>query len=268
MTTHAPIDDRAAATDSADAIRLYSLAWACHDFDVRSNHDSAYWDFRRNRTGAFSLSDEEHRERLIKLLNRWRCRLTDKKRLSERLHTWGKNKRNASSLRSFRTGLLHVDEKRFRHVAKLYDRLKVVGGEHFGAAATAKTLFAINPAVFPPWDEAIRADRGVTDDGAGYVEYMRWVKRQLTCLTENAAHFGIRPRLIAQRIGHPHPQCVTLVKLVDEYMWATVIRPSKDRSAKRWCAPRAEKLREWLRWSRRGTIRGSHPIRRRRQGAT
>jgi hypothetical protein len=252
MTARMPIDERTATTDSMDAISLYSLAWACHDYAVLWNHDSAYWYFRKHREGAFSLCEEEHRKGLTELLNRWRCRLPVTGLLSERLHAWGN--KNAPVLGSFRTNLLHLDKSGFSHAGKLYDTLKDTvrdaGVKRFGATATAKTLFAINPAVFPPWDDAIRADRSVTDDGAGYVDYMQCVKCQLARLVEDAAGFNIRPRLIAYRISHPHPQYVTLVRLVDEWIWMTVPRRSKDKSTRRWCAPPPKRLRVWLRWVR------------------
>jgi len=247
MTAQISRGGSAAAADSAGEIRLYTLAWACHDSSVRSNSHSAYCDFRENANGAFSLGDSEHRKLLIKLLNRWRCRLTNRKRLSERLRMWGK--KNASVLMSFRRGLLHLDEGGFRRAATLYDTLRKAGGKGFRAAATAKTLFAINPEVFPPWDRAIRAyyiPKG-TDDGAGYAKYMRLVKCRLEGLVKDARRFKVRPGMIAASIGHPYPQYVTLVKLVDEFMWVTVPRPA-GKSA-RWCAPPVEQLRGWLRWS-------------------
>jgi hypothetical protein len=121
MTARMPIDERTATTDSMDAISLYSLAWACHDYAVLWNHDSAYWYFRKHREGAFSLCEEEHRKGLTELLNRWRCRLPVTGLLSERLHAWGN--KNAPVLGSFRTNLLHLDKSGFSHAGKLYDTL-------------------------------------------------------------------------------------------------------------------------------------------------
>lgn len=93
----------------------------------------------------------------------------------------------------------------------------------FGPTGAAKTLFAIRPNVFAPWDEQIRKARGWDGDASSFEAY----------LTDSAGHL----RRLASEAGVPVAELPGLVgrplssppKLIDEYNWVTLTM-EKDRA--------------------------------------
>jgi hypothetical protein len=64
------------------------------------------------------------------------------------------------------------------------------------------------------------------------------VKKEISCLVEEAASFGVKPVDIPMSIGRPE---ASLPKLVDEYFWVTITSQ---------CAPPSgEEIKEWARWA-------------------
>lgn len=88
----------------------------------------------------------------------------------------------------------------------------------FGATATAKALYALRPASFPPWDAPIRTGLGLDGSGAGYAAYLALTARLLRTLSARA---GIQPDALPGAVGRP---AQTAARLIDEYLWRRITR--------------------------------------------
>jgi hypothetical protein len=98
------------------------------------------------------------------------------------------------------------------------------GGEvdvTFGDTAAAKAMFALRPKVFPPMDEQIRAAFGWNKLDAD--QYESFLDRSSDALEGLAARMGVAVPELPSLLGRPNS---TPAKLLDEYLWICVARPS------------------------------------------
>jgi hypothetical protein len=107
----------------------------------------------------------------------------------------------------------------------------------YGPTGTAKTLFALRPNVFPPWDDPIRMRLGFGSDGTSFQRYLTEVASTLRALAAEAAvPVAALPQLVERPNSSPP-------KLVDEYNW--VVR------TRRCPPPTQEEVLRWAQWARR-----------------
>jgi hypothetical protein len=107
-----------------------------------------------------------------------------------------------------------------------------------GPTAAAKTLFALRPHVFVPWDVAMRREFGHDGSGVSYVAYLKEVQTKLRDIENQCKPFNIALDALPARLGRERS---TAAQLIDEYHWITVTRGVKP--------PEPETLREWLAWN-------------------
>jgi hypothetical protein len=89
----------------------------------------------------------------------------------------------------------------------------------FGDTAAAKTLFALRPRAFPPWDEPIRLAFGARAfDGSSYAMFLR---SAAAALEGAARRLGVGVGDLPKLLGRPSS---TPAKIVDEYLWMRVTR--------------------------------------------
>ncbi len=91
-------------------------------------------------------------------------------------------------------------------VAKNYDTLR----KAIGPTCASKTLHAIVPDLFPPWDGTMRTSYG--SDGQAYVNYMMDARDVIVPLVREAGD-------IARLASMFYDQAKALPKLFDEYWW-------------------------------------------------
>lgn len=177
-----------------------------------------------------------HRAALFVWLNAWRCRQFAKayhSMASDSLVGWSAVW--MARLPGPEVSLTDLSAREVRVCAAAYDALRSCRASMkpqpnrravsvtFGPTGAAKTLFAIRPNVFAPWDEQIRKARGWDGDGLSFEAY----------LTDSAGHL----RRLASEAGVPVAALPALVgrplssppKLIDEYNWVTLTM-EKDRS--------------------------------------
>jgi hypothetical protein len=108
----------------------------------------------------------------------------------------------------------------------------------YGPTGTAKTLFALRPNVFPPWDEPIRRLLGFGQDGASFRRYLTDVASTLREVASEAeTPVAALPELVERPNSSPP-------KLVDEYNWVVTTKS---------CPPPApEEILRWAEWARLG----------------
>jgi hypothetical protein len=88
----------------------------------------------------------------------------------------------------------------------------------YGPTGAAKTLFALRPNVFPPWDNAIRKARDWGPDAASFQAYLTDTADQLRRLSAEA---GVPVSALPALVGRPHS---SPPKLIDEYNWIVITK--------------------------------------------
>ena len=140
-----------------------------HDYAVVTNYDASLHELLHVTGGAADLSQQAHRTAALGWLRAWGCRhlrRADEERTSEVLRHWWDEW--AASLPSPDLEITSLTSAALLDIENAYDSLAtqraagraVQGAEEevevtFGDTATAKTLFAVRPRAFPPWDEPI-----------------------------------------------------------------------------------------------------------------
>ena len=232
-------------------MRLYELAYTCRLYAEFTNFDATYSQFLDSTKPAFDILNHLHRKGLLVWLNKWGCRqfaLDFHDQASKNLKTWGQE--NLNCLPHAKASLLTLTDHDFVNAGILYVGLRDLqasvrkGKEKgypvtFGPAGAAKTLFALQNQVFPPWDKSIRMYLGYDDSQESYIEYLRWVKIKLQEVVADAKGHGIAAGEIPKALGRPF---YSLPKLIDEYNWVTITNGCKP--------PRLEDINNWWRWAR------------------
>jgi hypothetical protein len=193
------------------------------------------WDARSQQL-FHAIGDEAdlrhafHRDAVLNWLRAWGCRhlrRVDSEQTGEAVRSWWEAW--GPQLPGRGAGLTDLDAAALSAVAPAYDELRTARaavqplGEHqvdvlFGDTAAAKTLFALRPAIFPPWDDPIRLSFGWWGGGEAYVELVGLVAETLRLL---AARLGSSVAGLPGLFGRPQS---TPPKLVDEYLWVRVTK--------------------------------------------
>lgn len=94
----------------------------------------------------------------------------------------------------------------------------------FGPTGAAKTLFAIRPRIFAPWDIPIRKARRWSGDAVSFQAYLTDMADQLRMLSAEA---GVPVSALPALVGRPDS---SPPKLIDEYNWMTLTQGWTPRS--------------------------------------
>jgi hypothetical protein len=176
---------------------------------------------RRDRTRA----PQKRRARRRRWLRRWGCRhlrLADSEFSADALQVWWN--RWGSSLPSRDQDLTGTDLvtpgviEAYKSLASMPAAHRTYGDRdvdvRFGDTAAAKTLFALRPRAFPPWDEPIRLAFGARAfDGSSYAMFLR---SAAAALEGAARRLGVGVGDLPKLLGRPSS---TPAKIVDEYLW-------------------------------------------------
>jgi hypothetical protein len=114
----------------------------------------------------------------------------------------------------------------------------------YGPAGAAKTLFVLQPNVFPPWDDEIRRRLRFSKDATGFRRYLTEVMNTLRELSSEARRpIAALPELVGRPNSSPP-------KLVDEYNWVFW--------TKRCRPPAPEELLRWADWAQLAQAGDAH----------
>jgi hypothetical protein len=91
----------------------------------------------------------------------------------------------------------------------------------FGDTAAAKALFALRPMAFPPMDEQIRTAFGWKK--LDEEQYGSFLAASADALDGLATRLGVEVSELPSLLGR---QASTPAKLLDEYLWIRIARPS------------------------------------------
>ena len=239
--------ETAAPVDSIRCPRLFELAYGCRLYGQITSYDATLVVLRA--LGAIDPLDPIHQAALFHWLNTWGCRQFSKEHHASTA---------AMSLAGWASAWLprlpgpeqHLTDLSAEEIdvcAGAYgslvgaeaSRRALPGGRksrvNYGPTGAAKTLFALRPNVFPPWDEPVRVERGWSGDEASFGLYLRETASHLRCLAGEA---GVRVAELPKLVGRPDSPPP---KLLDEYYWITVTR--------RCTPPTAEEIALWAHWA-------------------
>jgi hypothetical protein len=232
-------------------MKLFELAYCCRLYGHFSGFDVSLNRFRERTAPALDPDLKEHRAFLFEWLNSWGCRQFAKGHhvttASDSLITWARLW--LKELPPPDAHLTNLSAKEVELSAAAYEALMgsrasfrfLPGGRSapvtFGATGAAKTLFALRPNVFPPWDEAIRAQLRLAGVASSFREYLTAVSDQLRELaTEAGVAVAALPELVDRPDSSPP-------KLIDEYNWVVMARGCPP--------PTPDELLRWSEWAGR-----------------
>lgn len=101
-----------------------------------------------------------------------------------------------------------------------------------GPVGTAKTLFALRPNLFSPWDTPIYQEFQLEGNGSGYVEYLSKVQNELRDIRDNLNNIDVNWH---ELFGYLKKQHRSYPKLIDEYYWTTITRRCDPLVIERFC---------------------------------
>ena len=177
------------------------------------------------------LETEKHVKQVIKIfLIQWgrMGRAVDRKDLDwEQLAKQLRNSKESFQKLQGKSLLdLNLDDEEIEDaIKKAYNSAKV---KYIGATAISKILHLLNPELFVMWDDDIRKKYKVAGNAAGYLEFLKIVKKEIEeAIEEEATRRGCSKKEIADRICKelpsnklgPEYSRKTLAKLIDEYNW-------------------------------------------------
>jgi hypothetical protein len=205
--------------------------------------------------GSWTRSDKVHQAALFKWLRAWGCRQFAKKyetAVTASLVHW-----SAQWLARLPAPSVHLTDLSGPDISTCvaaYEALRGCDASRrralrdgrmsrvtYGATGAAKTLFALRPRVFPPWDDPIRTRRHSQSAASGFEAYLVDTAEQLRRLAvEAGVAVSELPRLVGRPASSPP-------KLIDEYYWVTLTRAYPP--------PDAAEIAQWARWASGGEAR-------------
>jgi hypothetical protein len=226
-------------------MKLAELAYGCSLYSANTNYDASLEKLRSRTRSRLDPFDGEHQIALFGWLNAWGCRqfarehhlATAAPSLVSWAHRW------ASRLPPAEYQLTQLSDAEIGLCAASYEALRDCPASvtqrkdgrrftvTFGPTGAAKTLFALRPNVFAPWDESIRAANGWEADRASFHEYLRSSARLLRDLCSEA---DTEVQAIPVLVGRPRS---SPPKLIDEYNWVFDTRRMR--------MPSAQELAHW-----------------------
>jgi hypothetical protein len=169
-------------------------------------------------------------------LNKWGCRIEKEKKFQQlipQLGQWYTDQGNQLPARS--TDISELDMNSFDTLESAYTALRVCG---LGSTSASKALFAIRPKCAIPWDEPIREEFNLGDDGPSYRQILERSCLEAKTLIDDAKKFGIKGSgEICDNVGAEES---SLAKLLDEYNWITITAGHN--------IPSRGELERWISW--------------------
>lgn len=212
-------------------MKLSHLRTACYLYNQFTDYDTSYLDLLR-KYPILDLNKTEQVKALIQWLRSWGCRQfkNNNEDISiSSITDWYKLKE--TKLPSPTAYLIDYDLTANENViidlfADLANRkasTKERAGHdidvRIGPVGAAKTLFALRPNLFSPWDTPIYNKLRLEGNGSGYVNYLSKIQNELKYLRAVLNKTAISWNDL---FGYLKKQHRSYPKLVDEYYWVTI----------------------------------------------
>ena len=212
-------------------MKLLHLRIACYLYNQFTDYDSSYLELQ-NKYPILDLNKSEQVKALIKWLRSWGCRQfkSNSENISiDSIVDWYEF--NKSKIPSPNDYLVDYDLIANRKLMiNLFNNLsdrKAATRERgdnnidvrIGPVGTAKTLFALRPNLFSPWDKPIYKKLQLEGNGSGYVSYLSRVKIELNEIRDILKNTTITWNDLFKYLKKQHR---SYPKLIDEYFWITI----------------------------------------------
>ena len=220
-------------------MRISHLRTACYLYNQFTDYDSSYLDLLRNYP-ILELNQKDQVIALIKWLRSWGCRQfknNDEDISINSIMKW--YELNKAKIPSPTDCLIDYDlNKNKKVIIDLFSDLsnrKAATKERegheidvrIGPVGAAKTLFALRPNLFSPWDTPIYNKLNLEGNGAGYVNYLFKIQNDLKDIRAALENTVIKWSDLFTYLEKQHN---SYPKLIDEYYWITITQgcdPSK-----------------------------------------
>lgn len=238
-------------------MHLFELAYSCRLYGHFSGFDTSLVRFRHRVTPELDPWSDVHRAWLFEWLNSWGCRQFAKEHhattASTSLVHWADDW--VARLPPPTAQLTDLSTADLESAAEAYAALRDslasrrsqpsgrIDPVTFGPTGAAKTLFALRPEVFPPWDDPIRVQLRFGADATSFRAYLVGVADQLRQLSAEA---GVPVSALPALVGRPES---SPPKLIDEYNWVVITR--------RCPPPSQEEAEQWAEWARKSAPGGA-----------
>jgi len=226
QSRHSELDRSAKAK-----MKLSHLRTACYLYNQFTDYDSSYLELRGNFP-QLELSQKDQAKALIKWLRSWGCRQfkNDDEDISvSSIMSWYELYK--SQIPPPTDCLIDYDlTKNKKLIAGFFSDLsnrkaatKKRGGNNIdvriGPVGAAKTLFALRPNLFSPWDTPIYKSFQLEGNGSGYVSYLYKIQNELKDVRVNVSKTSIGWNNLFDYLKKKHN---SYPKLIDEYYWITI----------------------------------------------
>ena len=195
-------------------ISIFDLVFAHYIYKHLTQYDDSLSELFRVTEKRIDFTKKDHVLSLLIWLNKWGCRNISKKsyvNLVSELTNWWESKYEI-----IYNGIFSKE-----NVIELFDSLSqiVVSTNdiktiHFGPTATSKTLFAIFPKHFIPWDKKIREE--YMDCGIGYYSYLYDSLEMIKSIKKECREKKIKWETVKNEEFKGY---ISDLKLIDEFMW-------------------------------------------------
>lgn len=211
--------------------RLFEIAYACRLYAEFTEYDEALDELQEMTGRKLDLTNSAHRKALLRWLNAWGCRqfaIEHHPDASRALEAWAGRclpllPPPDAALAELTAHDLDDATRAYEDLAQARASVRQRGRKEypvsFGPTGAAKTLYALRPEVFPPWDEPIREALGLDGSGESYRRFLESVQLAIQSLISEAREHGIHPQDIPRAISRPGS---SLPKLMDEFYWVTI----------------------------------------------
>jgi hypothetical protein len=220
-------------------MKISHLRTACYLYNQFTDYDSSYLELQR-KYPILELNQKEQVIALIKWLRSWGCRQFKKNDEDISINSIMKwYELNKSKIPGPTDCLIDYDlSKNKKAIIDLFSDLsnrqaatkERAGHEidvRIGPVGAAKTLFALRPNLFSPWDTPIYNRLNLEGNGAGYVNYLFKIQHDLKDIRAALENTVINWSDLFTYLEKQHK---SYPKLIDEYYWITITQgcdPSK-----------------------------------------
>lgn len=207
---------------------LGTMAFTSHVFGPLTGYDKSLDNFRAEINGSLDLSGEDHRWALFDWLNKWGCRLplAYGAATCRQIGAW--HEEHGSLLPRGSDGLWRLSAKSLDPMGSVFSDLseRLIGSgangssRRLGPTAASKTLYALRPQVFMPWDRAMREAFGYDGGGESYVRFLKVIREDLLRLDEEARRHDRSLASLSEFFDQLEYR--TPIDLVNQFYWVTI----------------------------------------------
>jgi hypothetical protein len=214
-------------------MKLAHFKTACYLYNQFTDYDASYLSLA-TKYPTLQLNSKNQVTALIEWLRSWGCRQfkkADEDISIDGIMKWYET--NESKLSSPGDCLIDYDlSANRRSIIGLFDDLssrraarKERDGQgidvRVGPVGAAKTLFALRPNLFSPWDTPIYKKLDLEGDGSGYVGYLFKIQKELKEVKSELQNAGMEWENLSEILHKKHK---AYPKMIDEYFWITITK--------------------------------------------